>query len=674
MEFLVVWPHLNWFRQTSIAMLLLPALTGCGGGSESAASTKPVAQNIAPVAGANLFQLNEDSSLQAQLLATDADNDALTYQLTNQSSVQGVLTLQSDGRFSYQPNADYFGEASFSFTVSDGKAAPVTGTARLSIQNINDLPVAKLQQFSGVEDTPARFKLTASDADKDPLVFSLLKTNPANAGVTLDAAGEITLAPVPHFNGNITLQAQVSDGVGAAVLFQAEINLAAVNDAPTLVVTPLAALVDAGRSYPLQYTVSDVDGDPVTVSNHQAELFKLETTATAATLAVLSRPTALETELILQASDPHGASTQYKQKLLLTVPNDKGSGRTLAGAVHSNRLNLVIVGDGFTAAEQQKLRDAAVKFSKEFFKSKEIGTHRDGWSLHVLDAVSAQSGADDPSTNTSVDTLFDGNFGCAGVDRLYCVNTSKVAAYVFEHYPQYDLILVAGNSTKYGGSGGAISTYTLHSSAIDVAIHELGHTFARLADEYVDEASAPLYLPFYCENCYANITQVTDFNKVKWKHWFSDLASVPTLPGQSGVGLFEGGYYSSKGFYRPKDNSFMLQLGQPVGEVNGEAWVNQLYKKIGMSHSHQPAQQQVVQTRGQAQQFSLQLSVGRAQQKVQWLLNRQLMPQFDNQTSIHCCQDQQQNYELTAVVTDISGLIKAPELMSKEVKWNVQLQ
>lgn len=118
----------------------------------------------------------------------------------------------------------------------------------------------------------------------------------------------------------------------------------------------------------------------------------------------------------------------------------------------------------------------------------------------------------------------------------------------------------------------------------------------------------------------------------------------------------------------------MLALGQPIGEVNGEAWVNQLYQNIGMYHSRQPQQQQVVQARGQNQQFSFALSVGSAQQKVQWYLNGQAMPQFDNKTDINCCQDQQQNYQITAVITDISGLIKAPALVSKEVQWNVQIQ
>lgn len=661
--------------QFGFCLLSLNILAACGGGgADSAPTSQPTPQNVAPVPGTNTFQLNEDSSLQAQLSASDADNDALSYQLTSQSQAQGLVTLQTDGRFSYQPTADFAGEASFSFSVSDGKNTPVAATARLSIQNVNDLPVAVLQQFSGQEDVAANFQLKATDADQDPLTFTLQTATPADSGVTVSPAGAISLKPTANFHGKIALQIQVSDAKGAAVPFQAEITLAPVNDAPTLTLTPLPTPLDAGRSYPLQYSIEDVDGDAVVLSNTQPELFRLNTTATGAALQVLARTTALDTDLLLQVTDSQGASSQFKQKVLVAIPNGNNMGRTLVGPVQSNRLNLVIVGDGFTAAEQQKLREAAVKFSQIFFTSKEIGTHREGWSLHVLDAVSMQSGADDPSTNTSVDTLFDGNFGCAGIDRLYCVNDSKVFSYVLQHYPQFDFVLVVGNSTKYGGAGGRLSTYTLHDSAVDVAIHELGHTFARLADEYVDDATAHLYLPGYCENCYANITQLTDLTQVKWRHWFSDPAKVPTQPGQTGVGLFEGGYYSSKGFYRPKDNSFMLALGQPIGEVNGEAWVNQLYQNIGMYHSRQPQQQQVVQARGQNQQFSFALSVGSAQQKVQWYLNGQAMPQFENKTDISCCQDQQQNYQITAVITDISGLIKAPALVSKEVQWNVQIQ
>ena len=662
-------------RWSVIAITIHSGLYGCGGGGGDATAPTPTpVQNKAPILGSNLFQLQEDTNLQQQIVASDADNDVLTYQLQSSSNASGTVTLQADGRFSYQPTPDFNGEASFTYSVSDNKNPAVSGEVKLTVQAVNDLPVVNNQQFQSVEDQPYSGQLLATDVDKDALIFSLLGSNPATSGVTISQSGVISLQPTANFHGKISLQLQVTDNKAAAIPFTAEITVAPVNDSPALVVTALPAVLDTGASYPLTLTATDVDGDTLTFHNLNPEAFQIDFNKQPGQLTVLPASHAKEQQVIIEVRDPQGAKVQHQQKVAVALVNPTGMGRTLVGQVQSNRLNLVIVGDGFTATEQQKLRDAAVKFSSVFFASKEIGTHREGWSLHVLDAHSAQSGADDPATNTKVDTLFDGNFGCFNVDRLYCVNETKVFNYVLQHYPQFDQVLVVGNSKKYGGAGGSVATYTLNDSAIDVAIHELGHSFAKLADEYVDEASAPLYLPSYCENCYANVTKITDPSQIKWRHWFNDANNIPKLPGQEGVGLFEGSYYHAKDFYRPKNDSFMLSLGAPVGEVNGEAWVNRLYQLIGMHYNQMPQQATVVQLRGQSQQFSFELSVGNTQQQVTWWLNNQQLPQFANKTSISCCQDQQQNYQLTARITDISGLIKAPALKSKEVQWNVQIQ
>ncbi len=663
-----------WWCFAAVIMQL--GLVGCGGGggSDNAPSTPAPVKNQAPVIGNNVFKLLEDSSLQQQILVTDAENDPLTFKLISSANASGTVALQDDGRFVYQPAPDFAGEAHFSFSVSDGKNAAVPSDVKLIVEEVNDLPKVSAQTFYSLEDQEYTAQLVATDVDQDHLRFTLLSSQPTASGVTVSETGILSLKPVANFNGNINLHLQVTDGKSTAVPFITDIVVAPVNDAPELKLEALPEILEAGVSYPLKLTATDVDGDVLSFKNLNPAAFHIDFNQNPIQLTVLPASQATQQQVHIAVSDPFGASHQQQQSVLVTLLNPTGMGRTLVGQVQSNRLNLVIVGDGFTIAEQSKLRAAAVKFSKVFFNSKEIGTHQEGWSLHVLDAHSAQSGADDPSTNTTVDTLFDGNFGCAGVDRLYCVNSNKVFNYVLQHYPQFDFVLVAGNSSKYGGSGGNVSTFTLHERATDVAIHELGHTFARLADEYVEESSAPIYLPSYCESCFANVTQETNSNLIKWRHWFSDPANIPKLPKQAGVGLFEGAFYHAKDFYRPKDDSFMLTLGAPIGEVNGEAWVNQLYRTIGMSFDHQPAHANVVQTRGQPQQFSINLTVGPAQQHVQWLLNGQPLAQFDNKTSIHCCQDQQQNYQLTAVISDISGLIKAPALKNKEVQWHVQIQ
>lgn len=651
-------------------IVLLAGLSGCGGDSKT--QTPPPAQNKAPVAGNNQFQLQEDSNLEQRIVATDADNDPLTYQLQSTANASGTVTLQPDGHFTYKPAADFFGQASFTFTISDGKNTPVQAEAKLTVQNINDLPVVENQQFNATEDQQFVAQLVATDVDNDVLNFTLLSSEPAVSGVTVSGNGVMSLKPFADFNGPIRLQLQVTDNKAAAIPFTAEISVAAVNDAPELMVKDLPSVLDVNASYTLDLSVNDVDGDKLTLKNLNPEAFQINFDQNPVQLTVLPVASASQQQIRIEVSDPHGSTTQHQQSVLVALPNETGMGRTLVGEVHSNRLNLVIVGDGFTDAEQEKLRNAAYEFSKVFFSFKEIGMHREGWSIHVLDAHSAESGADDPTTNTTVDTLFDGHFGCANIYRLYCVNESKVFDYVLQHYPQHDFVLVVGNTTIYGGAGGRVATYTLNEQAIDIAVHELGHTFARLADEYDygSTATALEYTQSLCEDCYANVTAETDLTKVKWRHWFSS----PNDPVQNGVGLFEGAFYQPHGFYRPKNDSFMRTLRAPIGEVNAEAWANQLYQTIGMYHSPQPQDENVLQLRGQELQFSLELSVGSAQQQIKWLLNGQPLPQFDNKTSISCCQDQQQNYQLSAVITDISGLIKKPSLQSTEVKWNVQIQ
>jgi hypothetical protein len=452
-----------------------------------------------------------------------------------------------------------------------------------------------------------------------------------------------------------------------------QLTVAPVNDLPTLRVTGLAATLDAGASYPMQVQMTDVDGDTLTLRSN-SNIASVQTDGNSYTLTLQAVAAATNGTVQLVADDGHGGQATFEKAVLVTPLNNTGLGRTLQGNSNLRKLNLVIVGDGFAANEQQKLRDAALKFTKQMFDSPELAAHQQGWNLYVLDAVSAESGVDDPVSNISRNSLFDGHFNCANIDRLFCVDDAKVFAYVAKHYPNYDYVLVLGNSTKYGGAGGSLATFTMHDAAPLVAIHELGHAFAGLADEYVDDASAPYYLPFYCEGCYPNVTRETDLNKVSWRHWFANPNQVPTQPGQSGVGLFEGSYYQSKGFYRPLDDSFMRTLGAPVGSINGEAWAHSLYQTIGMASDISPAAGAVNQAKGQDQRFQLTLTVGPAVQQIRWFLDGQPQLQWDNQSSVLVGAAQVADYQLTAEISDSSGVVRQTNFIKQEVTWHVHLQ
>ena len=129
----------------------------------------------------------------------------------------------------------------------------------------------------------------------------------------------------------------------------------------------------------------------------------------------------------------------------------------------------------------------------------------------------------------------------------------------------YEHIIILANTDTYGG-GGIYNSYTLttahHPSFAPVVVHEFGHSFAGLADEYYyDDQFVEYYYPD-CEPWEQNITTLYDFES-KWESQLPRTVAVPTpAPAeviwaedgngyQSLVGVYEGAGYQSKGVYRP---------------------------------------------------------------------------------------------------------------------------
>ncbi|RZI97912.1 MAG: hypothetical protein EOP39_27455, partial [Rubrivivax sp.] len=151
--------------------------------------------------------------------------------------------------------------------------------------------------------------------------------------------------------------------------------------------------------------------------------------------------------------------------------------------------------------------------------------------------------------------------------------------------PHYTQVLVIVKNDAYGGAFDAITAVTAHPLALEQGTHELGHAFAGLADEYLD---AQQQGGSYTEGVWPNLTTKTDREHIPWKHWIEPDTAVPTLStvveGQTGaevVGLFEGGYYTSRSIYRPTFDSLMRSAGKPFGAVNGEVWARQVYAQGG---------------------------------------------------------------------------------------------
>lgn len=233
----------------------------------------------------------------------------------------------------------------------------------------------------------------------------------------------------------------------------------------------------------------------------------------------------------------------------------------------SNHMDYVFVGDGYTAAEMSKWKTDAQKVIDGFMADPLFAANRSAMNVRRVDVASNQSGVDEIDKGIYKDTAMDGEFGCYNIDRLLCVNNTKVFNIVGSVLAPdaRDVIVVVSNSTRYGGSGGSVATLSMNAQSTEVALHEIGHTAFSLADEY-EYGTCDLSR----EPTEANVSK----NSTRTVKWGSSIASNTQVPTSAGsypngtVGVFQGAQYCTSGKYRPTENSRMRTLGYPWHAVN----------------------------------------------------------------------------------------------------------
>jgi VCBS repeat-containing protein len=207
--------------------------------------------NDAPIANDDTASTNEDTALvlaAASLSAndTDVDGDALTVTSVG-GAVGGTVSLAA-GNITFTPTANYNGPASFAYTLSDGNGGTDTATVTLTVNPVNDAPIAVDDAFSGDEDTPLAGNVLANDTDVEGNALNAtLVAGPANGALVLNADGSFTYTPNANFNGTDSFTYRVNDGTLDGNLATVTLTVNPVNDAPIanddLASTPINAPV-----------------------------------------------------------------------------------------------------------------------------------------------------------------------------------------------------------------------------------------------------------------------------------------------------------------------------------------------------------------------------------------------------------------------------------------------
>ena len=276
-------------------------------------------------------------------------------------------------------------------------------------------------------------------------------------------------------------------------------------------------------------------------------------------------------------------------------------GREVSSGNPANRVDILVIGDGYQSAEQGKFNADALILHDAFFALSPYKEYQSFTNWTTGFSASQQSGADhppyqagctsttccadsgaigDPLAGQMVNTAFNGRFCTSQIQRLVTVSNSLVLA-AAASYPGWDKIFVLVNDPTYGGSGGSLSVTSTHTNAGLIILHEYGHSFSDLADEY--STAYPGYPA--CSDlsgnspCEANVTNQTSAAQVKWSPWFSTGIPIPTPSGYSGTGLFEGARYLASGMYRPVDTQCLMRyLNKPFCPVCRQEYVRTLYR------------------------------------------------------------------------------------------------
>lgn len=274
------------------------------------------------------------------------------------------------------------------------------------------------------------------------------------------------------------------------------------------------------------------------------------------------------------------------------------------------KVDLLILGDGYAKADMQKFRDDAKHLSDVLFGTSPFKERKKDFNVWIIDVESKQSGVDKPNSNVwkenALGTMYD-TFGSA---RYILTEENRTLRDIAGQVP-YDALAILVNDNRYGG-GGIYNLYTTCYTQSDIQgmewqmdyvfVHELGHSFAGLGDEYYTSSVA--YTDFYqpgVEPWEPNITTQTNRELLKWKSFVDPTTPIPTpwrkaeydsieaLRGKldrlapdyyekrkplydasmnilktaeykNKVGIFEGAGYVSKGVFRPAVDCRMFSL------------------------------------------------------------------------------------------------------------------
>jgi hypothetical protein len=282
----------------------------------------------------------------------------------------------------------------------------------------------------------------------------------------------------------------------------------------------------------------------------------------------------------------------------------------------SNRLNIVVLSEGYTASQLAQFLVDATNAVSALLSHPPYRQYSNYFNAFAIKVASTESGSDHPAYGITKITYFNSTYDSIS-DYLITIpagstGQGRVDALLQTFMPQCHLSILLVNDPIGGGSDGSDKTAIASYAAVvaekpplppGILSHETGHVLANLGDEYTTP------YPSFPDTEEPNTTTNTARSLIKWRAWIATNTPVPTPDyyGDGVVGLFQGAHYHETGWYRPQLNCAMRSLGVPFCAVCSEALVLAFYQKVRPVDAFAPAGTNLSLSTTQAILFSLTL-------------------------------------------------------------------
>ena len=335
---------------------------------------------------------------------------------------------------------------------------------------------------------------------------------------------------------------------------------------------------------------------------------------------------------------------------------------------NDSRVNIVFLGDGYKQNQMTDYIADVEDVTSALFNTVPYSNYMNYFNVYAVEVPSDDSGTDHPGTapdcggyNNDVfyaDTYFDSSFDLYNIHRLlYIENSSAAFDVLTDNLPDWDIIFVMVNTTMYGGAGGTFAVFSRHQSSTEIAIHEIGHSFAGLSDEY--------WAGFNYARENSNMTENNNPDTITWSPWLYD----------NGIGIYPYEYPGNE-WFRPHQNCKMQFLGPPFCSVCVEQTIKSVYSVLNPVDSYYPSELELDAFPSEALSFSIvPIFPYPSTLNINWFIDNQLIAENGLEINVETSNYSLDQHEVKVVIEDLTDLVRNDNsnLLTSEIIWNLSI-